>query len=54
MSSNCQKLSCTYLHTKGGLHFEIIDVYGKEEEPPEAWVPTPLNACEEEVLNKHM
>ena len=37
-----------------GLSFKIIDVYCKEWEPKEEWVPTPLNESEVEVAPEQM
>ena len=50
------KLSCVYFTPKRcGLSFEIIDVYCKDGEPKQEWVPTPLNECDEvEVLPEQM
>ena len=50
------KLSCAYFTPKRcGLSFEIIDVYCKDGEPKQEWVPTPLNECDEvEVLPEQM
>ena len=49
-------LSCAYFTPERcGLSFEIVDLYCKEGEPKEEWVPPPLNVSDEvEVFSEQM
>ena len=44
------KLSCVYFTPERcGVCFEIIDVYCKDGEPKQEWVPTPLEVMEDDT-----